>query len=67
MGAMNDLRQEWGDRYVEIADTIDTMLQMGITIPTKEMWDSMDSEGKSLFVHALATKITDFEIERNSK
>tara|TARA_R100001510_G_scaffold7266_1_gene5639 strand:+ start:120 stop:323 length:204 start_codon:yes stop_codon:yes gene_type:complete len=67
MGAKNDVRMEWGDRYVEIADTIDTMLEMGITIPTKEMWKSMDSDSKSLFVHALATKITDFEIERSSQ
>ena len=66
MGAMNDIREAWSDRYVEISDTIDTMLEMGITIPTKEEWDSMDSEGKSLYIHGLASKITDYEIERSS-
>tara|TARA_Y100001972_G_C7564083_1_gene283252 strand:- start:559 stop:762 length:204 start_codon:yes stop_codon:yes gene_type:complete len=67
MGAMNDIREEWGDRYVEIADTIQSMIDMGITIPTADQWNSMDSDSKSLYVHALATKITDFEIERSSQ
>ncbi len=67
MGAMNDIREAWSDRYVDISDTIETMLEMGITIPTKEEWDSMDSEGKSSYIHGLASKITDYEIERSSQ
>jgi len=67
MGAINDMREEWGDRYVDISDTIETMLEMGITIPTQEAWDNMGSDEKKFYVHALATKITDFEIERSSQ
>ena len=66
MGAMNDIREAWSDRYVDISDTIDTMLEMGITIPTKEEWGSMDSNEKKRYIQALATKITDYEIERSS-
>jgi len=67
MGAMNDIREAWSDRYVDISDTIETMLEMGITIPTKEEWNSMGKGEKKHYIHALATKITDFEIERSSQ
>ena len=67
MGAMNDLREAWSDRYVDVSDTIETMLEMGIALPTQKELESMDDNEKKRYIQALATKITDFEIERNSK
>tara|TARA_R100000773_G_C4193639_1_gene98597 strand:+ start:480 stop:683 length:204 start_codon:yes stop_codon:yes gene_type:complete len=67
MGALNDIREAWSDRYVDISDTIDTMLEMGITIPAKEEWKSMGKDERKAYIHALATKITDYEIEKSSQ
>mgnify|MGYP003141552487 CR=1 FL=1 len=67
MGAMNDIREAWIGRYDDVSDTIETILEMGIALPTQEAWNSMDKDERKNYIHALATKITHFEIERSSQ